>query len=172
MRLKSLKYQTQDANSNFSGLIGSIFSPFLFDKRTQDYRLINILLIDLSIFIDSLIQGTVLLDFDSLCPYNLNMFKANLCVYKNLSLSVGHFWDAKVYQFSRKHMVRVLVSTLRPNSGSQYGLTVALTAFSSSIGGFPNSCGLLSGWNLVISGWWWPSLPFSGNSHHPFNRSS
>ena len=28
-------------------------------------------------------------------------------------------------------------------------------------GEFPDSCGLLVLWNLLISGWWWPSLPSS-----------
>ena len=39
-------------NSNISGLIGSISSQFLLDKGTEDYSLVNILLIDFSIFID------------------------------------------------------------------------------------------------------------------------
>ena len=35
--------------------------------------------------------------------------------------------------------------------------------FPSGYGGSPNSCGPLVGWRLVISGWWWPSLPSPKN---------
>ena len=46
------KKWTLGKNSNISGLIGSIFGCFLFDRGTQDFSLVNILLIDLSTFID------------------------------------------------------------------------------------------------------------------------
>ena len=42
--------------------------PFLFDRGTKDYSLVNTMFIDLSIFIALFNQGTVLLDFDTLCP--------------------------------------------------------------------------------------------------------
>ena len=44
-----------------------IIYPFLFDKGTLDNSLVNILLIDLSIFIDLSKYATVHLDFGPLC---------------------------------------------------------------------------------------------------------
>ena len=54
MYWKSMKIMTQGINSNSSSSILSVSSPFLFDKGDKYNSLEDILLLDLSIFMDLL----------------------------------------------------------------------------------------------------------------------
>ena len=60
-----MKIMTQGTNSNFSSSILSVSSPFLFDKGAKKNSLEDILLLDLSIFLD-FVSGTADINFDSL----------------------------------------------------------------------------------------------------------